>query len=59
MMYKRGNEVYNGQYIDHNGQQIINPTENMLIAAGFVKVEETEAEKLAKAKSKKLIEIEQ
>lgn len=59
MMYKRGEEVYNGRYIDHDGQQIINPTEEMLLAAGFVKVEETEAEKLAKAKAKKLIEIEQ
>lgn len=59
MMYKRGEEVYNGLYIDHNDQQIINPTEEMLLAAGFVKVEETEAEKLARAKAKKLIEIEQ
>lgn len=58
MMYKRGEEVYNGLYMDHNGQQIINPTEEMLLSAGFVKVEETEAEKLARAKAKKLIEIE-
>lgn len=59
MNYKRGNEVYNGRYIEVDGQMIINPTEEQLTAAGFVKVEETEAEKLAEVKQQKLIEIEQ
>lgn len=59
MNYKRGNEVYNGRYIEVDGQMIINPTEEMLIAAGYERIEQqpTQAELLEAAIGAKIEEI--
>nr|DAD63804.1 MAG TPA: hypothetical protein [Caudoviricetes sp.] len=58
MNFKKGEEVYNGRYIETDGYLIVNPTEEMLLAAGYLPVEETAEERLANAKRVKVAEIE-
>lgn len=59
MNYKRGNEVYNGRYIEVDDQMIINPTEEQLTAAGYERIEQqpTQEELLETAISAKIAEI--
>lgn len=58
MNFKKGEEVYNDRYIETDGYLIVNPTEEMLLAAGYLPVEETAEERLANAKRAKVAEIE-
>lgn len=57
--YKKGNDTYNGVYIEVSGVRIINPTEDTLKANGYEQVEEvqTEAQKLQAAIDAKISEI--
>lgn len=58
MNFKKGEEVYNGRYIETDGHLIVNPTEEMLLAAGYLPVKETAEERLVNAKRVKVAEIE-
>ena len=57
--YKKGNNTYNGVYIEVDGIRIINPTEETLKANGYEQVEEvqTEEQLLQAAIDAKVIEI--
>ena len=57
--YKKGNNTYNGVYIEVGGVRIINPTEDTLKANGYEQVEEmqSEAQKLEVAINAKVSEI--
>ena len=56
--YKKGNNTYNGVYIEVGGVRIINPTEDTLKANGYEQVEtETAEELLQDAKDRKLAEF--
>lgn len=56
--YKKGNNTYNGVYIEVDGVRIINPTEDTLKANGYVKVETETAEQLLQdAKDRKIAEL--
>ena len=58
MNFKKGEDVYNGRYIETDGHLIVNPTEEMLLAAGYLPVKETADERLVNAKRAKVAEIE-
>lgn len=57
--YKKGNDTYNGVFIEVGGVRIINPTEETLKTNGYEQVEEvqTEAQKLQAAIEAKISEI--
>ena len=57
--YKKGNNTYNGVYIEVDGIRIINPTEDTLKANGYEQVEEvqSEAQMLEAAINAKVSEI--
>lgn len=57
--YKKGNNTYNGVYIEVGGVRIINPTDETLKSNGYEQVEEvqTEAQKLQAAIEAKVNEI--
>lgn len=56
--YKKGNDTYNGVYIEVDGIRIINPTKETLKANGYEQVEtETAEELLQDAKDRKLAEL--
>lgn len=60
--YIKDGQFYNGSYIELNDCMVSNPTEDMLIAAGYTEYtepvhEETQEEALQKAKTIKLEEI--
>jgi hypothetical protein len=58
IQYKKGNDTYNGVYIEVDGVRIINPTEETLKANGYEQVETETAEQLLQdAKDRKLAEL--
>ena len=59
IQFRKGEITYNGNYVEVDGQLIINPTEEMLIAAGYERIEikPTEDELLKAAIGAKIEEI--
>ena len=61
MQYRKGDEVYNGRFIEVNDRMIITPTHEILLENGYtpVDVEPSQEELLAAAKVEKIAEIEE
>ena len=59
IQYRKGDEVYNGRYIEENDRMIITPTPEILLENGYtpVDVEPSQEELLAAAKVEKIAEI--
>lgn len=59
IQYRKGDEVYNGRYIEVNDRMIITPTPEILLENGYtpVDVEPSQEELLAAAKVEKIAEI--
>ena len=59
IQYRKGDEVYNGRFIEVNGRMIINPTPEILLENGYtpVDIEPSQEELLAAAKVEKIAEI--
>ena len=59
IQYRKGDEVYNGRFIEENGRMIITPTPEILLENGYtpVDVEPSQEELLAAAKVEKIAEI--
>ena len=59
IQYRKGDEVYNGRYVDVDGRLIINPTPEILLENGYtpVNVEPSTEELLEEAKREKIAEI--
>lgn len=59
IQFRKGNNTYNGRYIDVDGRLIINPTEEMLLANGYERIEQqpTQEELLEAAIMAKCAEI--
>ena len=61
IQYRKGDEVYNGRYIEVNDRMIITPTPEILLENGYtpIDVEPSQEELLAAAKVEKIAEIEE
>lgn len=61
IQYRKGDEVYNGRFIEVNDRMIITPTPEILLENGYtpVDVEPSQEELLAAAKVEKIAEIEE
>lgn len=59
IQYRKGDEVYNGRFIEVNDRMIITPTPEILLENGYtpVDVEPSQEELLAAAKVEKIAEI--
>ena len=59
IQYRKGDEVYNGRYIEVNDRMIITPTPEILLENGYtpIDVEPSPEELLAAAKVEKIAEI--
>ena len=64
IQFRKGNNTYNGRYIDVDGRLIINPTEEMLLANGYERIEQQptqeellEAAIMAKCRNRCLLEL--
>lgn len=61
IQYRKGDEVYNGRFIEVNDRMIITPTPEILLENGYapVDIEPSQEELLAAAKVEKIAEIEE
>lgn len=61
IQYRKGDEVYNGRFIEVNDRMIITPTPEILLENGYtpIDVEPSQEELLAAAKVEKIAEIEE
>lgn len=61
IQYRKGDEVYNGRFIEVNDRMIITPTHEILLENGYtpIDVEPSQEELLAAAKVEKIAEIEE
>ena len=61
IQYRKGDEVYNGRFIEENDRMIITPTPEILLENGYapVDIEPSQEELLAAAKVEKIAEIEE
>ena len=61
IQYRKGDEVYNGRFIEVNDRMIITPTPEILLENGYapVDIEPSQEELLAAAKIEKIAEIEE
>lgn len=61
IQYRKGDEVFNGRFIEVNGRMIIAPTPEILLENGYtpVDIEPSQEELLAAAKVEKIAEIEE
>lgn len=59
IQYRKGDEVYNGRFIEVNDRMIITPTPEILLENGYIPVEPSQEELLAAAKVEKIAEIEE
>lgn len=61
IQYRKGDEVYNGRFIEVNDRMIIAPTHEILLENGYtpIDVEPSQEELLAAAKVEKIAEIEE
>ena len=59
IQYRKGDEVYNGRFIEVNDRMIITPTHEILLENGYtpIDVEPSQEELLAAAKVEKIAEI--
>ena len=59
IQYRKGDEVYNGRFIEVNDRMIITPTPEILLENGYtpVDIEPSQEELLAAAKVEKIAEI--
>lgn len=59
MMYTNGTDTMTGKKIEVDGRIILNPTEEMLADAGWVKVEPTQPSEEELARMERLAEVEE
>ena len=61
IQYRKGDEVYNGRFIEVNDRMIITPTPEILLENGYtpIDIEPSQEELLAAAKVEKIAEIEE